>query len=272
MGSGLTISSQSQESLPSSVSEENEELFPSKFQNTLRLHILDGIPLVFHRPVNVILYGCEYSHVEEMASFLSEKLNAPINRGPITQSQQQNFFVNYPQTFQQALDLKTITPQHETVAIFIRCHLRGLYYQIKHKWIHKPSGRRYNTLTSPPKSMVGSVDEPMNMFDDLTSEPLEQEIPTEEFFAKIRIYESIRQEMWPHWISFRYAVDGDVKDEIAKSTLVHLLSNVIAHQPPASIRVVTPKGVKIVTNRRGSRKSIARRESGESITPPDEVV
>lgn len=275
MGSGLTVSSSTlnSDAFPSSATSEQEieDLFPSKFQNILRLNILDGIPLTFHRPVNVMLYGCQYSFIEQMASFLSEKLNCPINRGPISQIQHQNLFINFPSTFQEALDLKTIAPQHETVAIFIRCHLRGLYYQIKHKWVHKPSGRKYNSLISPPKSMTGTPDEPLTMLDDLTSEPLEQEVPTEEFFTNIRNYESIRQEMWPHWISFRYAVDGDVKEEVAKSTLVHLLSNVIAHQPPASVRVVTSHGVKIVCNTPKARRSPPRRESHESITPTDEV-
>ncbi len=62
--------------------------------------------------------------------------------------------------------------------------------------------------------------------------------------------------MWAHWISFRHMVNSDFDEQVLKGNLVHLLSNVIAHQPSQTVRVVTSKGVKI----------ISRSESGVSIS------
>jgi hypothetical protein len=266
MGSGLvTTGGPLSLSETERVVEDSETLYPADYQNTLRLHILDGIPLKFHRPTNIILYGCPYSQIEHMGQFLSEKLKCDINRGEISEPNHQNLFINYPSTFQESLALRNLTPEHETIAIFIRCHLRGLYFQIRHQWIHQPSGRRYNTVTSPPKSMTGTPDEPETMFDDLTGEPLDQEVPTDVFFQDIRTYEVMRQEMWPHWISFRHAVDGDASEDRLKSSLVRLLSNTIAHQPPAMVRVMTPNGVKVFSTHR--RRSTDR--SPKSLSPKD---
>jgi hypothetical protein len=103
--------------------------------------------------------------------------------------------------------------------------------------------------------MTGVPEDPLTMLDDVTSEPLEQVVSTEEFFRQIRSYDAIRAEMWPHFISFRYAVDGDVAEEVAKGTLLHLLSNVIAHQAPVSVRVVAANGSvrTVIKERRASR-------------------
>jgi hypothetical protein len=266
MGSGLVTTRSSLSPSDTELLEQSQSYYPTEYQNTLRLHILEGIPLVFHRPTNILLYGCKYSPIEPMAKFLSEKLKCEVNRGEISQPNQQNLFVNYPSTFQESLALQSLTPQHETIAIFIRCHLRGLYFKIRHRWIHQASGRRYHTITSPPKSMTGTPDEPETMFDDLTKEPLDQEVSTDVFFKDIRIYEVMRQEMWPHYIAFRHAVDGDPPEEMVKSSLVRLLSNAIAHQPPAMVRVITPSGVKVVTKHRHHPHS---KIQSEEITPPN---
>lgn len=64
----------------------------------------------------------------------------------------------------------------------------------------------------------------------------------------IRSYESIKREMWPHWISFRHMVNGDSDEHLLKTTLVHLILTIIAHQPPPLVRVMTSKGVQIRSN------------------------
>ena len=71
----------------------------------------------------------------------------------------------------------------------------------------------------------------------------------------IHSYEAIKREMWPHWISFRYMINGDQEDQILKSTLIHLISTIIAHQPPPLTRVMTSKGVKIKSNSNILKKS-----------------
>lgn len=43
-------------------------------------------------------------------------------------------------------------------------------------WIHPSSGRVYNTIKSPPQSMIGPPNNPSNMIDDITNEPLIQVI------------------------------------------------------------------------------------------------
>jgi hypothetical protein len=274
MGSGLISPLRREDTLDSASGlgdDDFNDFYPIKYQNTLRLNILEHIPLKFVRPTNVLLYGSSFSHIEHMAQFLSEKLECPITRGGLRTAagmvdgeafpelSHQNLFVNSPATFQELLALKTATPDHEIVAIFIRCQLRRLHSRIKQNWIHPSSGRTYNTLLLPPKSMTGTLEDPLTMLDDVTSEPLQQVITTEDFFRQIRAYDAIRSEMWPHLISFRYAVDGDTTEEVAKSTLVHLLSTVIAHQPPASIRVVGSDGtVRIVTKSQSVRKSLPR--------------
>lgn len=42
------------------------------------------------------------------------------------------------------------------------------------EWIHPQSGKIYHSIDSPPKSMQGSPNNPCNMFDDITNEPLIQ--------------------------------------------------------------------------------------------------
>lgn len=157
---------------------DEKELFKMKSEEILRLNILDSIPLKFQKQTNIIIYGCIYSKIELVANFLSEKLECEIIRNvhDNIQFKGQNLLLNCPKNFQETLLLQTLAPNHETYAIFVYSTLSNLLIKNRQKWIHKSSGRHYDTILNPPKSMTGTLEHPSTMFDDITDEPLEQVI------------------------------------------------------------------------------------------------
>jgi hypothetical protein len=180
-------------------------------ERALRLRILDDILIRFTKPTLVILFAPPEFGIEELAQFLSSKLDLPILKLPNFQSnlslEKRNLNLTEREQADQ-MDLDLMTEVQDQLSRFTRgCimydypssmkHYRYLcqvndYEQIpiffeidphvvrqmNHKfdrWIHSPTNRSYHLTSNPPQSNPGShLPTELNMFDDITGESLEK--------------------------------------------------------------------------------------------------
>lgn len=99
----------------------------------------------------------------------------------------------FPRTLEQAEALDALlarTGEKVTQLISLEAPDSWVVQRITGRWVHEPSGRTYDLLANPPKSLQDREPSPETMLDDVTQEPLTQR-PTDTqaaAFARLKVY------------------------------------------------------------------------------------